>query len=122
MTVKGIGLLFRGVSLRNSVAGPLKITYYVGAVASSGFALGVGQGLVTTFRFLSLISVVLFLMNLLPIPALDGGQVLLSLLQVLRRRPVNPQLIARIQTISFSVLLAVAVVVTANDILGFLGR
>jgi regulator of sigma E protease len=82
----------------------------------------VGQGLVTTFRFLSLISVVLFLMNLLPIPALDGGQVLLSLLQVLRRRPVNPQLIARIQTISFSVLLAVAVVVTANDILGFLGR
>ena len=122
LTARGIGLLFRGVSVRNAVAGPLKITYYVGAVASSGFALGVGQGLVSYFRFLSLLSVVLFLMNLLPIPALDGGQVLLSLLEVARRRPVSPRLIARIQTISFSLLMLVAVAVTFNDILGFLGR
>jgi regulator of sigma E protease len=122
MTVKGIGLLFRGVSVRSAVAGPLRITYYVGAVATSGFALGVSQGLVSYFRFLCLLSIVLFLMNLLPIPALDGGQVLVSLLEVLRRRPVPPRLVARIQTISFSVLLVVAVAVTASDILFFMGR
>ena len=111
MTVKGIGLLFRGVSVRNAVAGPLRITYYVGAVASSGFALGFSQGLVSYFRFLCLLSIVLFLMNLLPIPALDGGQVLVSVLEILRRRPVSPRLVARIQAISFSVLLVVAVAV-----------
>jgi len=122
MTVKGIGLLFRGVSVRSAVAGPLRITYYVGAVATSGFALGVSQGLVSYFRFLCLLSIVLFLMNLLPIPALDGGQVLVSLLEVLRRRPVPPRLVARIQAISFSVLLVVAVAVTASDILFFMGR
>jgi regulator of sigma E protease len=122
LTVRGIGLLFHGVSVRNAVAGPLKITYYVGSVAASGFAMGVGQGLVNYFRFLSLLSVVLFLMNLLPIPALDGGQVLLALLEVIRRRPVSPRLIARIQTVSFSLLMLVAVAVTFNDILGFLGR
>jgi regulator of sigma E protease len=108
--------------VRNAVAGPLKITYYVGSVAASGFAMGVGQGLVNYFRFLSLLSVVLFLMNLLPIPALDGGQVLLALLEVIRRRPVSPRLIARIQTVSFSLLMLVAVAVTFNDILGFFGR
>jgi len=122
MTVKGIGLLFRGVSVRNAVAGPLRITYYVGAVATSGFALGIAQGLVSYVRFLCLLSIVLFLMNLLPIPALDGGQVLVFVVEILRRRPVSPRVIARIQAISFSVLIVIAVAVTASDILFFLGR
>ncbi len=122
LTVKGIGLLFRGISLRNAVAGPLRIIQVTGAAATSGFSLSFGQGLYYYFNILCLLSIVLFLMNLLPIPALDGGQVLLSLLEVLRRRPVNPRLIARVQAISFSLLLVLAVAVTANDILGFLGR
>ena len=122
LTVRGFGLLFRGVSLRSAVAGPLRITYYVGSVASSGFSQGVSQGLVSYFRFLCLLSIVLFLMNLLPIPGLDGGQVLVFLIEIVRRRPTSPRIIARIQAISFSLLILVAVAVTANDILFFLGR
>jgi regulator of sigma E protease len=122
LTVRGFGLLFRGVSLRNAVAGPLRITYYVGSVATSGFALGVSQGLVSYFRFLCLLSIVLFLMNLLPIPGLDGGQVLVFLVEIFRRRPTSPRIIARIQAISFSLLILVAVAVTASDIMYFLGR
>jgi regulator of sigma E protease len=122
LTVKGIGLLFRGISLRNAVAGPLRIIQITGTAATSGFAQSFGQGLYYYFTILCLLSIVLFLMNLLPIPALDGGQVLLSVLEILRRRPVNPRLIARVQAISFSLLLVLAVAVTANDILGFLGR
>jgi regulator of sigma E protease len=122
LTVRGFGLLFRGVSLRHAVAGPLRITYYVGSVASSGFAQGVSQGLETYFRFLCLLSIVLFLMNLLPIPGLDGGQVLVFLIEIFRRRPTSPRIIARIQAISFSLLIMVAVAVTASDILYFLGR
>jgi len=122
MTVKGIGLMFRGISLRNAVAGPLRIIQVTGMAATSGFSLSFGQGLYYYFNILCLLSIVLFLMNLLPIPALDGGQVLLSVLEILRRQPVNPRLIARVQAISFSVLLVLAVAVTANDILGFLGR
>jgi regulator of sigma E protease len=122
LTAKGVGLLFRGISLRNAVAGPLRIIQVTGMAATSGFSLSFGQGLYYYFNILCLLSIVLFLMNLLPIPALDGGQVLLSALEILRRRPVNPRLIARVQAISFSVLLVLAVAVTANDILGFLGR
>jgi regulator of sigma E protease len=122
LSVKGIGLLFRGVNLRNAVAGPLRITYYVGSVATSGFAFGVSQGLVDYFRFLALLSVVLFMINLLPIPALDGGQVLVFLIEVARRKPLAPKIIARIQTISFSVIILLAVFITFSDILFFAGK
>jgi regulator of sigma E protease len=122
LTVKGIGILFRGIAVRSAVAGPLRIIQVTGEAATSGFSLSFGQGLYYYFKILCLLSIVLFLMNLLPIPALDGGQVLVSVLEILRRRPANPRLIARIQAISFSVLLVLAVAVTANDILGFLGR
>ncbi len=121
-TVKGIGLLFRGVNLQNAVAGPLRITYFVGTVATSGFSLGIGEGLVSFFRFLCLLSGVLFLMNLLPIPALDGGQILIFLIELARGRRVSPRLISRIQVASFSVLMILAVFITFSDILFFLGR
>jgi membrane-associated protease RseP (regulator of RpoE activity) len=42
--------------------------------------------------------------------------------EILRRRPVNREVIARIQTISFSVIILLAVVITFSDIMFFLGR
>ena len=122
LSVRGIGLLFRGINLRSAVAGPLRITYYVGAVATGGFAVGLSHGLVSYFRFLSLLSVVLFMINLLPIPALDGGQIMVFLVEVIRRKALKPAIIGRIQTISFSFIVLLAVVVTFSDILFFLGR
>ncbi len=122
LSIKGIGLLFQGVNLRNAVVGPLRITYYVGSVATAGFALGFSEGLVNYFRFLCLLSVVLFMMNLLPIPALDGGQVVVYLAEVVRRKPVSAKTIYRIQMIGFSFLFVLAVVITFSDILFFMGR
>jgi regulator of sigma E protease len=122
LAIKGIGLLFRGVNLHNAVVGPLRLTYYVGAVATSGFSLSVGQGLLAYFRFLALISVVLFLMNLLPIPGLDGGQILVFVLEVARRRPLNPKIVSYIQMVSFAFIILLVVVVTFSDVLFFAGR
>ena len=78
--------------------------------------------MVSYFRFLCLLSVILFIMNLLPIPALDGGQILIFLIETVRRKRVNPRLIARIQTIGFSVLILLAVFITFSDVLFFMGR
>jgi len=122
LTVKGITLLFSGVNLKNAVAGPLRITYYVGSVARSGFELGIGSGLVSFFRFLCLLSVVLFLMNLLPLPALDGGQILIFLIEIIRRKEISPKVIYRIQLVGFSILIVLVVFFTFNDILFFMGR
>jgi regulator of sigma E protease len=124
VTVKGIRLLLRGrdINVRNAVAGPLRITYYVGSVATSGFSLGFSEGFVSFFRFLCLLSVVLFIMNLLPLPALDGGQTLIFLLEIIMRKPVSPRIISRIQIFGFSVLIMLFVLITFSDILFFLGR
>ena len=122
LTVKGIGLLFQGIKLRNAVAGPLRITYYIGTAATSGFQLGFGVGLVSFFRFLAFLSVVLFLMNLLPIPAMDGGQILLFLIEIVRRKPVRSRLIWRLQLIGFSILIMLSLYVTFSDVLFFIGR
>jgi regulator of sigma E protease len=122
LTVKGIGLLFRGIKLRNAVAGPLRITWYIGSAATSGFQLGFSVGVVSFFRFLSFLSVVLFLMNLLPFPALDGGQIILYLIELGRGRPVRPRIAWRVQLFGFSLLIVVSLFITFSDILFFLGR
>jgi len=121
-TVKGFGLLFQGVNLRNAVAGPLKITYYIGSVAASGFQRGLRTGFVYSFQILALLSVVLFLMNLLPIPAMDGGQIIIFLVEIVRGKAVSTNLFWRIQIVGFSILIGLIAVVTLNDILSFPGR
>ena len=115
LTVKGIGLLFQGVNVRKAVAGPLRIIDFIGTVA-------VGGGVANTLRLLALLSVVLFLMNLLPIPAMDGGQIVVFLVEIVRGKAVPINLFWRIQIIGFSILLALIVVVSFNDVLSLLGR
>jgi regulator of sigma E protease len=121
-TVKGIGLLFQGIKLRNAVAGPLRITYYIGTAATSGFTISIGAGIVYYVRLLALLSVVLFLMNLLPIPAMDGGQIILFIVEMIRGKPVRSRAIWQIQLIGFSLLIMLTLFVTFSDVLFFMGR
>ena len=122
LTVKGFGLLFQGINIRNAVAGPLGITSAIGNTATSALELGVGAGMVALFRLLAFLSVVLFLMNLLPIPAMDGGQIVLLVIEILRGRPVQPSLAWRLQLIGFTLMISLFVLVTLNDILRMSGR
>jgi regulator of sigma E protease len=121
MYLRGLGMLFSGVDLTEAVAGPVRITYIVGEVATEGFSLGIGAGVTAFFNFLSLISVALFIMNLLPIPALDGGQILLFLFESLSRRDLSPRLVYRYQMIGTVIVLVLIVFALFNDIL-FLAR
>lgn len=121
LTLRGIGLLFRGVDLREAVSGPIGIIGLIGSTAQSGFSRSFGQGVVSTFELLAFLSVTLFLMNLLPLPALDGGQIVFSLVEVVRGRAVKPRLVWRVQIIGFSFLLVLFLVLSFNDVLK-LGR
>ncbi len=122
LTFEGVGRLLRGGDVRDSVAGPLRLTYYVGAVAAGGLQIGLAAGVTDFLRFVSVISVVLFLMNLLPIPALDGGHIALYAVEVILGRRVKPSVVYRIQTIGVSLLILVAISVTLSDILFLAGR
>ena len=121
LTVRGIGLLFKGINIRKAVAGPLKITQLIGEAATSGFQVGIVFGLITFFRLLALLSVVLLLMNLLPIPATDGGQIIIFIVEIVRGKPLRSRLIWRLQIIGFSVLLLIFVLVSFSDILSWVG-
>ena len=57
------------------------------------------------------------LSNILPIPALDGGKLLILLIEVVRRKPMKLETEAKIQLIGFSILIALSLFVTYNDIL-----
>ena len=70
---------------------------------------------------MSMISVSLGITNLLPVPALDGGKILLIVLEAIRKKPLKQNTEIQIQLISFSVLIALSIVVTYNDVIKIIG-
>lgn len=116
LTIKGIGLLFSGVDVKQAVSGPIRITYMVGEVATSSFSEGAGSGFITLFRFLSFLSVALCFGNLLPIPALDGGFIVLSLVELIKGSSVSPKTFYRYQTVGFFIVIAILFFTTFGDI------
>lgn len=122
MTVKGIGLLFRGVDLSQAVSGPVRITYIVGEVAAQGFSQNFSAGLTSVLNFLSLLSVALFFMNLLPIPALDGGLLVLFLVEGILHRPLRPQFLFRYQYVGLIIIFILIILSTMSDVFYFFRR
>jgi regulator of sigma E protease len=76
-------------------------------------------GLGRLFYMTAIISIGLAFLNLLPIPVLDGGHVLFTLIEMARGRPVNEKIVAVAQYIGLGVLLALVIYVTRNDIMRF---
>jgi regulator of sigma E protease len=77
------------------------------------------QGLITLINFTAVLSVNLGIMNLLPIPALDGGRILFVLYEGIFRKPLNRKVELNIQLIGVLFLLIIMVLVTWNDIKTF---
>ena len=64
-----------------------------------------------------MISVSLGITNLLPIPALDGGKILLLIIEWVRKKPLKENTEIQIQLLGFSILIALSIFVTYNDIM-----
>jgi len=122
MTVKGIGLLFSGVNVLKAVSGPARITYLVGSTATESIKASGFSGIPTILCFLAFLSVSLFIMNLLPIPALDGGQIVLSITEIVRRKPLLTKTIYRFQFVGAAMIMVLFFVATFSDILFFAGK
>lgn len=94
------------------VAGPVGIVHTIGEVAQVGF--------VNLLLLTGLISINLGIINLLPIPALDGGRLLFLLIEAVRGRPVEPEKEGLIHFIGFALLITLILLVTYQDILRFI--
>ena len=98
--------------LSNDVVGPLGIFN----IFQQMKLLGLGYLL----HFWALVSLNLALINLFPLPALDGGRILFNLIEAIARRPVPLQLEARIHQVGFVLLLALLLLVSVRDVRTFL--
>ncbi len=68
-------------------------------------------------QMMALISLSLGITNLLPIPALDGGKILILLIEAIRRKPMKTETELNIQLLGFAILIGLSLIVTYNDIL-----
>ena len=116
LTFKSLGLLFQGIDLTKAVSGPLRITVMLGDTAKSGFSAGFSTGVVTVFNFLALISISLFIMNLLPIPILDGGLILFALIEAITKKQISPRIQYYIQFIGIAFILVLFTFAMFGDI------
>ncbi len=111
ITVGLFGLLvetFQGTADFTQIAGPVGIVGMVGEAAHIG--------LTTLLTFMAMISLNLAVINMLPIPALDGGRLLFVAYEAVVGKAVNPIWSGRLNLIGFALLMLLMIAVTYNDI------
>jgi regulator of sigma E protease len=108
LTLKMIGKLLTGqVSLKN-LSGPINIAVYAGYSASAG--------LPRFLDFLAIISISLGVINLLPIPLLDGGHLMYYLVEIIKGQPVSERFEMLGQRIGISIIILMMALAIGNDL------
>ncbi|NLM00789.1 MAG: RIP metalloprotease RseP [Treponema sp.] len=107
LTFKSLGLLFKGVDLTKAITGPLRITVMLGDTAKASFSENFTTGIVTMLGFLSLISISLFIMNLLPIPVLDGGIIIFAIIEIFIKKPIPAKVQYYVQFIGIAFIIII---------------
>ncbi len=122
MTFKSIKILFKGVEVQNAVSGPARVTDILGSTVQAGFSEGFRQGLVSMLDLMAIISISLFIMNLLPIPILDGGIIFIAFIELIIRKKINPKIQYYIQFIGLAFIAILFIIGLTGDINFFIHR
>lgn len=122
LTIKSIGLLFKGIDLENAVSGPARVTEMLGTTVKEGFSAGLKQGLIALLSLMAIISISLFIMNLLPIPILDGGLILIAIIEFVFHKKINPKIQYYIQFIGLAFIALLFIIGLQGDIKYFLNK
>lgn len=107
-TLKALGQIVVGKRGFDDMSGPISIAKYSGEAMK--------QGISVVIYFMALISVSLGLMNLLPIPILDGGHLMFYIIEAIRRKPMSEKVEDIFNKIGFSLLLFLMIFVTIKDV------
>jgi len=123
ISIHSLSLLFRGIDLNQAVSGPLRITYMVGDIATASFGQGGVMGMLRSLAdFLALISIAICVMNLLPIPVLDGGQIVLFTVEMVRGKPTPLKALKVFQTVGIALIFGLMLFALFGDIMFLGGR
>lgn len=113
-TLKGI---FTGRFGLNDLAGPVGTVQAISQAAGAGLEQGFGQAVSNILLMIIMITVNLGVVNLLPLPALDGGRLLFLLWELVTRKPVPQKYEGYVHAAGFVLLLGLMAVVAVNDVL-----
>lgn len=115
-TFKSLGMIFRGKVSADDVSGPVGIVSAIGDTYEQSKQDGLYYVILNMLNFAILLSANLGVMNLLPIPALDGGRLLFLFIEAVRGKPINREKEGLVHFIGFALLMALMVFVLFNDI------
>lgn len=115
-TLKSLVMLVQGKLSANDLSGPVGIAVTIDETIDEVKPYGISSVVLTMINFAVLLSVNLGVMNLLPLPALDGGRLLFLLIEVVRGKPVPPEKEGIVHFIGFVALMILTVFVLYNDI------
>lgn len=117
-TYKSLGMLLRGRVTKDDVSGPIGIAQFVGeSYDQAERNYGTSSAVLTMLEIVVLLSVNLGILNLLPLPALDGGRLLFMLVEVVRGKPVSPEKEGMVHFAGLVVLMILMVFIMYNDIM-----
>ena len=107
-------------SLKQVFTGKIGVDQMMGPVGISE-VVAKTTGIQEFIYLLSVVSLSLGVTNLLPIPALDGGKILLLIIEAIRRKPLSEKFEINIQLLGFSLLIALSIYITISDISRLIG-
>lgn len=119
-TLKSLEMLIQGKAGKEDVSGPIGIAVLVDDVVEQTKPAGVMAVVINMLNLAMLLSVNLGVLNLLPLPALDGGRLVFLLIEVVRGKPIPPEKEGMVHLAGFAVLIAFMVFVMYNDIIKLL--
>lgn len=116
-TYKSLGMLFRGRVTRQDVKGPVGIAVdVVGETYKTAKDYGWQSVLLSMLNITLMLSVNLGILNLLPVPALDGGRLVFLLVEVIRGKPVPPEKEGMVHFVGLMFFMILMVFIFFNDI------
>lgn len=116
-TYKSLGLLVKGQVQRDEVAGPVGIAVnVVGKTYDQAKEYGALTVFVNMLNIVMVLSMNLGILNLLPIPALDGGRLVFMLIEVVRGKPIPPEKEGMVHFVGLMFFMALMVFVFFNDL------
>jgi len=100
--------IFTGHGTMEGLSGPVGIAAMAGQAAS--------KGILNIFYFIGVLSMSLGIMNLLPLPALDGGHLVMLLIESVRKKPISPKAYQVATVIGLTLFFVLTVAMTYNDV------
>jgi len=116
IVVKSLKKLISGHGSKDDLAGPVGMAQMVGEVTKESLPYGIKAIIINMMNLAMLLSVNLGVLNLLPVPALDGGKLLFLFFELVRGKKVSPEKEGIVHLIGFAILFCLMIFVLFNDI------